>query len=161
MKCLFSIAPEARKGDESPECLSLKNFNWTLDRTRSRVDLHVRSVQTTGRDARVKVVDRRVRSLADPERPVTLPVGSACLKCRSNAVAHLVTCDRTHPITRGALWTQIERQVQRVWSNGVACPVTATALSNAHCCCLSCSDRTCPVTLTGASGHHIFHCVVL
>jgi hypothetical protein len=79
MKCLFSIVPEVRKGGESLECLSLKNSNRTLDRTRSRVDLRVRSVQTVGRDACVKVIDRRVRSLTEPERPVTHPVGSACL----------------------------------------------------------------------------------
>jgi hypothetical protein len=76
MKCLFSIAPEARKGGESPECLSLKkNSNWT----RSRVDLRVQSIQFAGRDAREKVADRRVRSLAELERPVTHPEGSACL----------------------------------------------------------------------------------
>jgi hypothetical protein len=32
IKCLFSIAPEARKGCENPECLSLKNSNRTLSR---------------------------------------------------------------------------------------------------------------------------------
>jgi hypothetical protein len=79
MKCLFSIALEARKGGESLEFLSLKNSNRTLDRTRSRVDLRVRSVQTAGRDAHVKVVDRRVRSLTESQRPVMHPVGSACL----------------------------------------------------------------------------------
>jgi hypothetical protein len=31
IKCLFSIAPEARKGGKSLECLSLKNSNQTLD----------------------------------------------------------------------------------------------------------------------------------
>jgi hypothetical protein len=51
MKCLFSIMPEARKGGESPECLFLKNFNWTLDRTWSMVDLRVRSAQVEGRGA--------------------------------------------------------------------------------------------------------------
>jgi hypothetical protein len=50
-KRLFSIAPEARKGGESPECLSLKNSNRTLDRTRSRVDLHVRLAKVEGRGA--------------------------------------------------------------------------------------------------------------
>jgi hypothetical protein len=44
-------------------------------------------------------------------------------------VARPVTCDRTHPIARGALWTPIGRQVQRVRSNGEAGPVTATGLS--------------------------------
>jgi hypothetical protein len=40
VKHLFSITLEERKGGESLECFSLKNF----DRTRSRVDLRVRSV---------------------------------------------------------------------------------------------------------------------
>jgi hypothetical protein len=85
-----------RKVGENPECLSLKNSNRTLNRTQSRVDLRVRSVQTVGRDARVKVADRRVRSLADPKRLVTLPVGSACLstdrtwwRVRSRATGHV------------------------------------------------------------------------
>jgi hypothetical protein len=51
IKCIFSIMPEARKGDESSEYLSLKNSNRTLDRTRSRVDLRVRSAQVEGRGA--------------------------------------------------------------------------------------------------------------
>jgi hypothetical protein len=51
VKCLFYIMPEARKGGNSPNCLSLKNSNRTLDRTRSRVDLHVRSAQVEGRGA--------------------------------------------------------------------------------------------------------------
>jgi hypothetical protein len=96
MKCLFSIELEARKGSESPECLSLKNSNRTLDRMRSMVDLHVRSVQTTGRDARVKVADRRIRSLAEPEHLVMHQVGSACLSAdrtrwcvRSRATGHV------------------------------------------------------------------------
>jgi hypothetical protein len=49
VKCLFSIAPEARKGGESPECLSLKNSNRKLDRTQSKVDLRVRSALVEGR----------------------------------------------------------------------------------------------------------------
>jgi hypothetical protein len=79
MKFLFYIAPEVRKGSESSKCLSLKNSNRTLDRTRSKVVLNVRSVQIAGRDARMKVVDRHVWSLVEPERPVMYPVGSACL----------------------------------------------------------------------------------
>jgi hypothetical protein len=39
------------KGDESLEYLSLKNSNQTLDRTRYRVDLRVRSAQVEGRGA--------------------------------------------------------------------------------------------------------------
>jgi hypothetical protein len=68
MKCLFFIAPKTGKGGESPECLSLKNSNWTLDRTQSRVDLRVRSIQTAGRDAHVKVTE--------PERPVMYTLSS-------------------------------------------------------------------------------------
>jgi hypothetical protein len=71
-------------------------------------------------------------------------------------VAHPVTCDRTRPVMVGALWTLTECRVQRVRSNAEARPVMAMAPSDAHCCCLSYSDRTCPVTLTGASGHHVF-----
>jgi hypothetical protein len=74
--------------------------------------------------------------------------------------ARLVTCDGTRPIAMGALWTPIGRRVQHVRSFGEVHPVTAMFLSTTHCCCLSCSDRTRPVTLTGASGHHVFHCVV-
>jgi hypothetical protein len=51
IKYIFSIAPEARKGGECLECLSLKNSNRMLDRTRSRVDLRVRSAQVEGRGA--------------------------------------------------------------------------------------------------------------
>jgi hypothetical protein len=60
----------------------------------------------------------------------------------------------------GALWTPTERWVQRVRSNGEERPVTTTALSDARGYCLSCSDQTRPVTLTGASGRHVFHYVV-
>jgi hypothetical protein len=56
-----------------------ENCNRTLDRTQSRVDLRVRSVQIAGRDAREKVTDWRVWSLAEPERPITHPEGSTCL----------------------------------------------------------------------------------
>jgi hypothetical protein len=62
----------------------------------SRVNLRVRSVQTAGRDARVKVADRRVRSLAKPERPILHLVGSACLnadrtrwRVRSRVTGHV------------------------------------------------------------------------
>jgi hypothetical protein len=112
---------------------------------------------------------RRTREGRGPARPVPrgtratghVPSGQRVSQCRSDVVACPVTCDRTCPIARGALWTPIGRWVQRVRSNGVARPITATALSDVHCCCLSYSDRTCPVTLTGAFGHHVFHCVVL
>jgi hypothetical protein len=84
------------------------------------------------------------------------PCGQRVSQCRSDAVARLVTCDHMPPIVRGALWTPIGRRVQRVRSNGVARLVSAMTLSDAHCWCLSYSDRT----LTDASGHHDFHCVV-
>jgi hypothetical protein len=100
---------------------------------------------------------RRTREGRGPARPVPRGTrasghalsGQRVSQCRSDVVARPVTCDRTRPITRRALWTPIGRRVQRVRSNGVARPVTATALSDAHCCCLSSSDRTCLVTLTG------------
>jgi hypothetical protein len=93
---------------------------------------------------------------------------------RSDAVARLVTFDRTHPVTSGPLldsdrtrpvavgayWTPTGRQVQRVRSDTGARPIRATATSDAHCSRLSCSDRTRPVTLTGMSGQHDFNCVV-
>jgi hypothetical protein len=75
-------------------------------------------------------------------------------------VARPVTCDWMRPITREALWTPIGRREQRVRSNGEASSVTATALTDSHYYYLSYSDRMRPVTLTGASGHHVFHCGV-
>jgi hypothetical protein len=125
-----------------------------------------------GRPARLVSSNRRQRRTREgrgPARPVphgtgasgNAPSGQRVSQCRSYAVACPVTCDRTCPIARGALWTLIERRVQRVRSNGVARPVSAMALSDAHCCCLSCSDQMRPVTLIGASGHHVFHCIVL
>jgi hypothetical protein len=112
---------------------------------------------------------RRTREGHGPTRPVPCrsgasghtPNGQRVSQCRLHAGARPVTCDRTRPIARGALWTPIRRRVQRVRSNGVARPVMATALSDAHCCYLSCSDQMRPVTLTGVSGHHDFYCVVL
>jgi hypothetical protein len=38
------------------------------------------------------------------------PSGQRVSQCRSDAVASPVTCDRTRPITRGALWTPIGRR---------------------------------------------------
>jgi hypothetical protein len=62
-----------------------------------------------------------------------------------------VTCDQTRLIARGALWTSIGRRVQRVWSYGEASPVTTMTLS------LTRAVIVCLV-VTGASGHHVFHC---
>jgi hypothetical protein len=85
------------------------------------------------------------------------PKGAERGEERIGRAARPVTGDRTRPIARGALWTPIGHWVQCVRSYGEAGPVTATALSDSHCYCLSCSYRTCPITLTGASGHHVFH----
>jgi hypothetical protein len=71
-----------------------------------------------------------------------------------------VTCDRTRPVAVGAYWTPTGRQVQRVRSNARTRPVMATVTSDMHCSCLSYSDRTRPVTLTGAFDQYVFHCVV-
>jgi hypothetical protein len=61
---------------------------------------------------------------------------------RTPGAACPVTCDKTRLIAWGALWTLIGHRVQRIRSNGEAGPITATALSDTHCCCLSYSDRT-------------------
>jgi hypothetical protein len=74
--------------------------------------------------------------------------------------AHPVMYDRTRPVMMGAYWTLTGRHVRRVRSYARARPVIATVTSDAHCSCLSCSDRTRPVTLTGASGHPVLNCVV-
>jgi hypothetical protein len=105
---------------------------------------------------------RCTREGRGPARPIPrgtgasghAPSGQHVSQCRSDMVARPVMCDRTRLITWGALWTPIGCWVPRVRSKGVARPVMATTLSDAHYCCLSC-------TLTGASGHHVFHCVVL
>jgi hypothetical protein len=179
VKCLFSIAPEVEIEGESPVCFSLKNS----DRTWSRVDLRVRSAQVKGRGAaHLGFVTGRWSGLtsassqftwaqrkgAQPARPVPHGTGASGRSPRGaergegliRPVACPVACDRTCSVAVGALWTPTGRHVQRVRSNGGARPVTATTLSNARCYCLSCSDRTRPVTLTGKSGHHVFHCVV-
>jgi hypothetical protein len=100
MKCLFCIGPETRKGGESPKLLSLKNSNRTLDRMRSKVDLRVRSVQIAGRDAHMKVTDRRVWSLVKPEHLFMHPVDSACLsvdrtwwRVRSRVTGRVRSCE--------------------------------------------------------------------
>jgi hypothetical protein len=91
--------------------------------------------------------------------------GQASRRVESSGVligraARPVTCDRTRSIAVGAYWTPTRRQVQRVRSIARARPVTATVTSDAHCSRLSCSDRTRPITLTGASGQLVLNCVV-
>jgi hypothetical protein len=70
--------------------------------------------------------------------------------------ARPVTYDQTRPVAVGAYWTPTGRQVQHVWSNARARPVMATVTYDAHCSRLSYSDRTRPVTLTGAFGQYDF-----
>jgi hypothetical protein len=89
--------------------------------------------------------------------------------------ARPVTYDRTRPVVKGAYWTQTGRWHYRVRSfararpvvasrargtERSARPVIATVTSDARCSRLSCSDRTRPVTLTGASGHPDLNCVI-
>jgi hypothetical protein len=136
---------------------------------KSGVFISKKLLPDAGPDAVQGGKQRRTHEGRRPTRPVPrgsgasghAPSGQRVSLCRSDTVACPVTCNWTHPIARGALWTPIRRRVQRVRLNGVARPVTATALSNVHCCYLSCSDRTHPVTLTGVSGYHVSHCVVL
>jgi hypothetical protein len=142
-------------------CFSLKNSDRTLDRTRSRVDLRVRSAQVEGRGAaHLGFVTGHWSGLTSVsegpwDRSVRLTL--TCAAWWHDVIRH---GGASGHVRSEALWTPIGRRVQRVQSNGEARPVMATALSDARCHCLSCSDWTRPVTLTGASGHHVFHCVV-
>jgi hypothetical protein len=178
---IFS-APEAEKRRRKSGVFLTENSDRTLDRTRSRVDLRVRSAQVEDTRSAPRVCDRTLvwpdqrsdqftwtqRKGARPARPRVPETGASGRAPRGaergveliRHAARPVTCDSTRPIARGALWTLIERRVQRVRSNGEASSVTATALTDSHCYYLSYSDRTCLVTLTCASGHLIFHCDV-
>jgi hypothetical protein len=71
-----------------------------------------------------------------------------------------VMYDQTRLVVMGAYWALTGCQVRHVRSYARARPVIATVTFNAHCSRLSCSDRTRPVTLTGASGHPVLNCVV-
>jgi hypothetical protein len=127
---------------------------------------------------------------ARPARPVlhgTGASGQASRGVESAGVmiergARPVMYDQTRPVVEGAYWTQTgrwhcrvrsllrglvvlnDRRVrsvdQHVRSYARARPVIAMVTSDAHCSRLSCSDRTRPVTPTGASGHHDLNCVV-
>jgi hypothetical protein len=113
MKCLFSIAPKARKGGESPKCFSLKNSNRTLNWTRSRFD-QMRPVSST----------RRGHWGLQPARSVPHGTGASGRAPRGaergeeliGRAARPVTCDRTPPVMVEALWTPTGRRVQRVRS---------------------------------------------
>jgi hypothetical protein len=176
VKRLFSTAPEAEKWRCKSGVFLTENSDRTLDRTRSRVDLRVRSAQVEGRGvARLGFMTRRWSGLtsassqftwaqrkgtrpACPRVPGTgasgrVPRGAERGVELIGRAAYPVTCDRTCPIAWGALWTPIGCRVQRVRSYGEAGPVTAMTLSDSRCYYLSCSDRT----LTGASGHLVFH----
>jgi hypothetical protein len=106
-------------------------------------------------------LQRRVGWGFAPARPITRGTDASGQALRGSVVR---VVDRTRWRVRSQVdpyWTLTGRRVQRVRSNDVVSSVTTTSLSDAHCYCLSCSDRTRPVTLTGASSHHVFHCVVL
>jgi hypothetical protein len=146
---IFHCAGDEKRRRKSGVFIS-ENSNRTLDRTRSRVDLRVRSVQTAGRDARMKVTDRRVRSLMEPERPITHPVGSACLstdrtswgirsratgrvrsceelsRLQSDVMARPVTCDRTRPIASGPLLDSNRTPGVTRPVSSAACPIGAS-----------------------------------
>jgi hypothetical protein len=105
---------------------------------------------------------------ARPARPVPHGIGASGQASRGaernrvliGRAARPVMCDRTRPVAVGAYWTPIGRQVQRVRSFARARPVIATVISDAHYSRLSYSDRTRPVTLTGASGQLVLNCVI-
>jgi hypothetical protein len=105
---------------------------------------------------------------ARPARPVLHGIGASGQASRGaessevmiGRAARPVTYDRTRSVVLGAYWTPTRRQVGRVRSYARARPVIATVTSDAHCSRLSCSDRTRPVTLTGASGQLVLNCVV-
>jgi hypothetical protein len=150
VKCLFSTAPEVGKETETNDghC-----GDRTLHRTRPVSSQQLLGALVLGfpTDTSGPSWNQSIRSGTQRAELVVEPTGLA---------ARPVTCDRTRPVAVGAYWTPTGRQVQRVRSNARARLVTATVTSDAHCSRLSCSDRTRPVTLTGASGQYVFHCVV-
>jgi hypothetical protein len=56
----------------------------------------------------------------------------------------------------GVTFERVQTRMKEVLHLGVH---HALAIFRSHCSQLSCSDRTCPVTLTGASGQRDFCCV--
>jgi hypothetical protein len=161
VKCLFSTVPEVGKETEANggHC-----GDRTLHRTRPRFD-RTRSVSSqqlsearvlgflTGRWSGLTCVSGQFtcaqKKSARPARPVPHGTGASGQVSRGaersgvliERAARPVTCDRTRPVTVGAYWTPIGRQVQRVRSNARARPVTATVTSDAHCSRLSCTGH--------------------
>jgi hypothetical protein len=127
MKYLFSITPEARKGGESPECLFLKNFNRTLDRTRSRMDLRVRSALVEGRGtARLGFVTGRWSGLTSASGQFTWAQRKGACRARDRRVRRspgperLVSYDLCGLVARRdrTLWRVRSRAIGRVRSCG-------------------------------------------
>jgi hypothetical protein len=168
VKCLFSTAPEVGKETEA-------NGGHCGDRTRSRFD-RTRPVSSqqlsgarvlgflTGRWFGLTNVSGQFscaqKKSARPAHPVPHGTGASGQASRGAERSGVLIGRAARPVMTGAYWTPTGCQVQRVRSNARACPVTATVTSDAHCSRLSCSDRTRPVTLTGAFGQYVFHCVV-
>jgi hypothetical protein len=167
VKRLFSIAPKVGKETEANggHCVH-RTRHRTLHRTRSLCDQRVRSgdqrfTRTTGRGAR-PVTGHRTRPVV--QGAYWTPTG------RGHCGVRWVL-QRVRWMFRGARFG-VDRRVR--WVTGPARPVvtsasggsvgrvrsTVTASSDAHYSRLSRSDRTRPVTLTGASGARDFNCVV-
>jgi hypothetical protein len=167
VKRLFSIAPKVGKETEANggHCVH-RTLHRTLHRTRSLCDRRVRSgdqrfTRTTGRGAR-PVTGHRTRPVV--QGAYWTPTG------RGHCGVRWVL-QRVRWMFRGARFG-VDRRVR--WVTGPARPVvtsasggsvgrvrsTVTASSDAHYSRLSRSDRTRPVTLTGASGARDFNCVV-
>jgi hypothetical protein len=84
VKCIFSTTSEVKifsksKEKEVVEETEAKEDHW-CDRTRSRHDRRNRLVAAAVRARDARVCNRRVRSLAEPERSVTHLGNSACLR---------------------------------------------------------------------------------
>jgi hypothetical protein len=118
----------------------------------------VRSVQ---RGTSTRVCNRRIRSLTKPERPVGHPEEQSVARSwpdarrvRSHAIGRVQSREELSGLRSDAGCSASGQMVNRVRSQQrLSLTRTATVLS--------CSDWTRPVTLTGASGYHIFHYGVL
>jgi hypothetical protein len=87
MKCLFSNVLEARKGGESPECLSLKNS----DRTRQARPVSSNHRQTRAREGR------------GPARPVPRGTGASGRTPIGAVLDEELIGRAAHPVAMGAL----------------------------------------------------------
>jgi hypothetical protein len=126
VKHLFSTTPKVEKRRRMSGVFLTENSDRTLDRTWSKVDLRVRSALVEGRGvARLGFVTGRWSGLtsasgqftwtqrkgAQPVRPVShgtrvsgwAPRGAERGEGLIGRTARPVTCDRTRPVTVGAL----------------------------------------------------------